>query len=133
MPVGCDQIRVLGLPPEALNALGAAEPILNLPENFSLRYTKSREQLNTGNQIETEGVLGFTAPSTPVNDAVFCEYSTPATLDNRRRFYEVQVISSGIPAPFSRLVCKGKDGEGNWDLELRRSPDHWEHNYLPTK
>lgn len=125
MPVGCDQIRVLGLPPEALNALGAAEPILNLPENFSLRYTKSREQLNTGNQIETEGVLGFTAPSTPVNDAVFCEYGTPATLDNRRRFYEVQVISAGIPAPFSRLVCKGKDGEGNWDLELRRSPGHW--------
>ena len=125
MPVGCDQIRVLGLPPEALNALGGAEPILNLPEGFALRYSKSREQLSTVNQIETEGVLGFTAPSTPVNDAVFCEYGTPATLDNSRRFYDVQVVSAGIPAPFTRLVCKGKDGEGNWDLELRRAPGHW--------
>lgn len=123
----CTEIRVFGLSAAAQNRLGGAtSAVLDLSAATSLRLSKSAEGLTDVNKIVTEGVLGFSAPSTPTNDAVFIESLTPLTLDNRRTYYTVSVSASGHNIRFDRLLVKGRKADTQeWDLELRRSADHW--------
>lgn len=123
----CTEIRVYQLSPEASNRLGGAtEAVLDMPSNFSIRLSKDVERLSILNKISTEGVLGFSLPFSETNDAVFIDFATPLTLDNTVKFYTVSVQLSGHGINFDRLLVKGKNEKSKtWELELRRSPDHW--------
>jgi len=123
----CTEIRVFELSTESRARLGGAtEAKLDIPTAYSMRLTKDVEKLSILNKIATEGVLGFSLPSTPTNDAVFLDYASPVTLDNRVKFYRVAVTLAGHAIRFDRLLVKGRNQGGKeWDLELRRSPDHW--------
>lgn len=125
--MGCTEIRVYGLSPEAVNRLeGATEAVLDIPPEFSLRLSKDVQRLSIVNQLTTEGALGFSVPFTPTNDAVFIDFASPLTLDNRVRFYSVIVRVGNHPIRLNRLVVKGRNNRSRlWDLELRRSPDDW--------
>ncbi len=123
----CTQITVFELTPEGRARLGGAtQAVLDISAENAVRLTKDVERLSVLNKIATEGVLGFSIDSTPTNDAVFLDYASPVTLDNRVKFYRVSVIVAGHAIRFDRLLVKGrKSGGKEWDLELRRSPDHW--------
>ena len=123
----CTEIRVLSLSKEASNRLGGVtDVLLDIPKSFSLRLSKDVERLSQLNKITTEGVLGFSVPATDVNDAIFLDYETPLTVNNRAHFYSVSVIVAGTPLNFNRLIVKQKSNNNSqWDLELRRSLDHW--------
>jgi len=123
----CTEIRVYKLSPEAQARLGGiTEVLLDIPMEFSIRLSKDVERLSIVNRISTEGVLGFSLPFSPTNDAVFIDFHNPLVLDNRVKFYTVSVRVSDHAIRFDRLVVKGKDEKNKtWDLELRRSPDHW--------
>lgn len=121
------EIKVVNLSDEfALRFGGNTWAVLDIPTEFSLRLSKSVEQLSVLNKISTEGVLGFTVPFSPTNDAIFSEYSTPLTLDNRKVYYNVQVQIEGHGINFNRLQVKGKNERSKeWELELNRTADHW--------
>ena len=123
----CTKITVYGLSPEASNRLdGAIEAVLDIPTDFALRLSKDVERLSLLNKISTEGVLGFSLPYTPTNDAVFVDFATPLTVDNTIVFYTVSVVVADHGIRFDRLLVKGKNEQSKtWELELRRSPDHW--------
>ena len=123
----CTEIRVYDLSAEASNRLGGAtEVLLDVPNSVGIRLSKSVEQLSVLNKISTEGVLGFSLPFSQVNDAVFIDFKTPLTVDNRVKFYTVSVRTGGHAIRFDRLLVKGKNEvDQTWDVELRHSPDHW--------
>ncbi len=99
---------------------------LELPENFSIRLTKSVERLSILNTISTEGALGFSVPFTQRNNCLLSEYSTPVTLGGAQPFYDVRVQVNGTGLAFTRLWVKSKnDPNKEWDLELTRDPNHW--------
>mgnify|MGYP003440013376 FL=1 len=120
----CVEIKVFGLSREASARLGGAtEAVLDLSADFSLRLSKDVERLSSANKISTEGALGFDAEFTKTNNAIFSEFSSPLTLDSTTVFYRVGVTANGHGLQFDRLVVTGKTDK--WELELRRSPDHW--------
>lgn len=120
----CVEIKVLGLSLQARNRLGGVtEAVLDLSSDFSLRLTKDVEKLSQANTLATEGALGFSAEFTKTNDAIFSEFTTPVTLDNETMFYRVAVTVQGHGLQFDRLVVISRTDA--WQLELRRSPDHW--------
>jgi hypothetical protein len=124
----CIDIRVWNLSPESVNRLGGATSAsLDINDLETIRLTKSVESLSSTNKLQTAGVLPFSVPSTPKNDAIFIAYFTPLTVDNRKEYYDVAVNISGHPLEFNRLVVTNtpKKGGDEWGLELRRSPDHW--------
>jgi hypothetical protein len=122
----CTEIRFLNLSNEALNRLNGTEPVLDLPSDFSVRLSKDVERLTVLGKIETEGALGFSAPFTDVNDALFIDYASPNTLDNRVSSYNVTAFVSGPAINFTRLIVKGRNYQNStWELELRRPSDHW--------
>lgn len=123
----CTEIRVHDISQAASNRLGGVtEAVLDVPPGFSLRLSKDVERLSIVNKITTEGALGFSLPFSPTNDAVFIEYQTPRTVDNRVRYYRVSVRVGNHAVRLNRLVVKGRNSKTRtWDLELQRSPDHW--------
>lgn len=125
--MSCTDITVYELSPEASNRLsGATEAVLDTPVDFSIRLSKDVERLSQLSKISTEGALGFSLPFTDTNNAVFVDFSSPLTLDNRAKFYRVSVRAGGHTLQFDRMLVKGKNERNQtWDLELRRSPDHW--------
>lgn len=123
----CTEIKVYQLSPEAQARLGGlTEVLLDIPAEFSIRLSKDVERLSIANRISTEGALGFSVPFSQNNDAVFLDFQNPLVLDNRVNFYTVSVRVGDHAIRFDRLLVKGKDEKGKtWELELRRSPDHW--------
>lgn len=120
----CVEIKVFGLRPEASARLGGAtEAVLDLSAGFSLRLSKDVEKLSRANKLATEGALGFEVEFTKTNDAIFSEFASPVTLDSETVFYRVGVTAQGHGLQFDRLVVTGRTDK--WQLELRRSPDHW--------
>jgi len=120
----CVEIKVFGLSREAQNRLGGVtEAVLDLSADFSLRLSKDVEKLSRTNKISTEGALGFEAEFTKINDAIFCEFASPVTLDSETQSYRVGVTAQGHGLQFDRLVVIARTDK--WQLELRRSPDHW--------
>jgi hypothetical protein len=121
------EIRVTNLSAEIATRFGGKTSVaLDLPIDFALRLSKDVLSLSILGKIKVEGILGFGLPYTPTNDAVFAEYETPLTVDNRTIFYDAQVTVDGFGLPFNRLQVKGKDEKSKeWEIELSRSADHW--------
>lgn len=121
-------IRITNLPDELGNLLGGGvtSAVLDIDEEFSIRLSKTVEQLSILNKISTEAALGFSVPFSPTNDRIFAEYMTPLTLDVKTVFFQCHVIVDGQPLQFSRLFVRGKNERNReWELELARNPDHW--------
>lgn len=125
--MGKTVITITNLPSRVSELFGGkTTAILDLPDKYSIRLSKSVEQLSILNKITVEGALGFSAPYSKVNDRVFAEYATPVTLNVTTVFFNCQVVVDGHPLQFSRLFVRGKnDKTKEWELELARSPDHW--------
>lgn len=105
---------------------GQTSVVLDLPIKFSIRLSKSVEQLSVLNKISTEAALGFSVPFTQTNDLIFNAYASPVTLNFKAVFFSVQVVVNGNALQFTRLLFKVKnDRAKQWELELQRSPDHW--------
>jgi len=120
-------ITITNLPNELSDLLGGVTSVvLDIDTDFSIRLTKTVEQLSILNKISTEAALGFSVPFSPTNDRVFAEYATPMTLDVKTVFFQCHVIVDGHPLQFSRLFVRGKNERNReWELELARNPDHW--------
>ena len=120
-------VTITNLPSETAALLGGRTSVdLELPGKYSVRLSKSVEQLSVVNKISVEGALGFSAPFTPINNTIFAEYMTPLTLDPRDTFFQCHVLIDGIPIQFSRLFVRRKNTRSRqWELELARNPDHW--------
>lgn len=120
-------ITITNLPAEVSALLGGVTSVvLDIDDEFSIRLTKTVEQLSILNKISTEAALGFAVPFSPTNDRVFAEYVTPMTLDLKNVFFQCHVIVDGHPLQFSRLFVRGKNSRNReWELELARNPDHW--------
>lgn len=125
----CVEIKVFGLSKTTSARLGGTleapvtEAVLDLSAEFSLRLSKDAEKLSRANTIATEGALPFEVEFTKTNNAIFSEFSTPVTLDSNTTFYRVGVTANGHGLQFDRLVVTGRTDK--WQLELRRSPNHW--------
>ena len=120
------KIRATSLNATAQARLGVQQVDLDLPSDFSLRLFKSIEQLNAFNQIEREAALRFDLPFSIVNDAVFIDYDTPATLDRKSKHIDVVVYMSTTPLPFAQLIVLRKDMQRQrWEVELRSGEAHW--------
>lgn len=121
-------ITITNLPDELGTLLGGGvtSVVLDIDDEFSIRLSKTVEQLSILNKISTEAALGFSVPFSPTNDRVFAEYLTPLTLDVKTVFFPCHVIVDGHPLQFSRLFVRGKNERNReWELELARNPDHW--------
>lgn len=123
----CAQITILNISEAAKNRLGSvAEAALDLPLGFSIRLTKDVVTLTDANKLNTEGAVALSVPKTPTNDALFIEYLTPSTLDNRKIEYDCRVVQSGYGLNFDRIRVNGHNiAQGVWELELLRRRDHW--------
>lgn len=120
-------ITITNLPHEVAGLFdGQTSVVLDLPIEFSIRLSKSVEQLSILNKISTEAALGFSVPFTQTNDRLFSGYATPVTLDFKTVFFNVQVVVNGHPLQFTRLFVRRKNQRNQeWELELARNPDHW--------
>lgn len=120
-------ITITNLPHEVAELFdGQTAVVLDLPIAFSIRLSKSVEQLSILNKISTEAALGFSAPFTQTNDRLFSGYATPVTLNFKTVFFNVQVVVGGHPVQFTRLYVRRKNQRNQeWELELARNPDHW--------
>lgn len=120
-------ITITNLPPDVAALFeNQTAVVLDLPLEFSIRLSKSVEQLSVLNKISTEAALGFSVPFTPTNDRIFSQYATPLTLNIESVFFNVQVVVGGHSLQFSRLFVRGKnERNAEWELELARNPDHW--------
>lgn len=120
-------ITITNLPHELSMLLGGVTSVVvDIDEEFSIRLTKTVEQLSVLNKISTEAALGFAVPFSATNDRIFAEYMTPMTLDVKTIFFNCNVIVDGHPLQFSRLFVRGKnEDQSEWELELARNPDHW--------
>ncbi len=123
----CTQIQVLNLSQSAQNVVGADSCYLDLPIDFQIRLSKDVEKLTILNKIMTGGALGFSVPFSRINNAVFSVSRHPNTFDNTTEFYDVVVTCDGNALQFNRLYVKrsAADNGGEWECELKRSPDHW--------
>lgn len=117
----------LKLTPEARNALGGDEFVtLDLAPKFSFRLSKSVEELTDINEINTEGVLPFSVPFSKNNDFALLPFTSPAIVDNPVDGIEARAETDGYQLLFDKVYFRQKnDSTRQWDLEFRRSPDHW--------
>lgn len=109
------------------NLLGGLEwAILDLTENFVLRKSKDVEGLSDINEINTEGILAFSVPFSTTNDAAFLQWNSPLVTDQKNDGIEAYAIEDGNEAPFDMIFFKEKNDQSEqWELEFRRSPNHW--------
>jgi hypothetical protein len=120
------QIKVR-LSPEGSAILGGIEwAILDLEPGFSPRLSKDINVLSDVNKLVTDGVLPFSLPFSTVNDAAFLSLSSPIITDNYDTGIEARIVVDSREMPFDRIWVKGKvDGSKRWEVEFRRSPNHW--------
>lgn len=115
------------LTPEGRNVLGGIEwAVLDLNDGFSTRKSKDVQALSDVNEILTEGILSVSFPFSTTNDAAFMQYSSPVITDNVDTGIEVRVVEGSDEEPFDRIFFKEKtDSSRQWEMEFRRSPNHW--------
>lgn len=115
------------LTPEASNALGGVSwVVLDLSPDFSFRLSKDVQALSDVNEILTDGVLPFNVPYSTVNDYAFLPFSSPVTVDNAGAGVEARAECDGVQLNFDTVYFRQKsDSSRTWELEFRRSPDHW--------
>ena len=114
-----------GLSTETISRLGVTEVALDTPSGFSLRLSKDAEKLNDLNKITTEGVLVFDLDFSHINDAVFVDWESLLTLDQRREFIDVSVRIDGHEIQFDRLKASRNQTTKKWECQLFRRSDHW--------
>jgi len=110
----------------AQNALGVAWVTLDLTPEFSLRLSKDVQALNDVNSLLTDGILPFSVPFSTSNDLAFSRFSSPIIFNPSETGIEARVHVDGHELPFDMIFFKGKDNNRKaWELEFRRSPNHW--------
>jgi hypothetical protein len=126
MADGRTQIRVR-LTAEGSAILGGiAWAVLDLAPGFSTRVSKDVNQLSDVNQLLTDGVLSFSVPFSTTNDAAFLSFSSPIITDNIDTGIDARIIVDSHELPFDRVWIKEKnDVAAQWEIEVRRSPNHW--------
>ena len=105
---------------------GSAWSALDLNPDFSLRISKDVNALSDVDQLITDGVLPFSVPFSTTNDAAFISFSSPVITDNFDTGIEARIVVGSYEMPFDRIWIRGKnDTTKEWDIEVRRSPNHW--------
>ena len=112
------------LTPEGRQILGTDWAALDLDRDFSPRFSKDVNSLSDVNKLITDGMLNFSVPRSKTNDIVFMESGNPLITDNRDTGVECRIYVDGRQYPFDRIWVK-KNDVGGWDIEVRRSPNHW--------
>lgn len=123
-----DKVRIrVRLTPEGSAILGGAEwATLDLQPGFSLRGYKDIAALSDINEITTDGVLAFSVPLSTTNNAAFLCSDSPSITDNREQGIECRIFEGAHEWPFDTIWVNGKSESGtSWELEARRSPNHW--------
>lgn len=115
------------LTPEGSAILGGLEwAILDLAPNFSPRISKDVNMLSELNKLKTDGFLEFSVPFSTTNDAAFIKMSSPIITDNKDEGIEARISVDGHELDFDRIWVKRKTHTAKtWDIEVRRSPNHW--------
>jgi hypothetical protein len=123
------QITALSISREAANRIGnpnATEITLDVGPTTAIRLSKDVLKLTELNNITDEGVLDTDLPFSPVNDAVFLEYRTLGSIDNRKNYYPVRVQIDGATIAFDRLLIRGRNETNQtWEVGFFRGEDHW--------
>ena len=110
----------------AQNALGVDWAVLDVTPEFSLRLSKDVEALSDVNQLLTDGILPFSVPFSTTNDLVLGRFGSPIIFNPTNTGIEARVHVDGHELPFDMIFFKGKDNNRKaWELEFRRSPNHW--------
>lgn len=109
---------------EGKQILGTDWAALDLERDFSPRFSKDVNTLSDVNKLITDGMLNFSVPRSKTNDIVFMESGSPLITDNLDTGVECRIYVDGRQYPFDRIWVKNKDAD-RWEIEVRRSPDHW--------
>lgn len=116
----------LKLTVEARAVLGTEWVALDLPADFSFRLSKNVEELSDVNEINTEAVLPFSVPFSRNNDLALLPFTSPVIVDNPLDGIEARAETDSYQLNYDRVYFIRKDDSTRqWDLEFRRSPDHW--------
>lgn len=120
------QIRVR-LTPEGSAILGGAVwAVLDLEPGFSPRLSKDVNGLSDVNQLLTDGILSFNVPFSTTNDAAFLQFGSPIITDNYDTGLDARIMVDSHELPFDRIWIRQKiDTSKQWEIEVRRSPNHW--------
>ena len=109
---------------EAAQILGTEWASIDLTAGFSPRFSKDVNSLSDVNKLITDGFLNFSVPRSKTNDLVFMESGSPTITDNVDTGIECRVWVDGRQYPFDRIWVKRGEFTG-WEIEVRRSPNHW--------
>ena len=125
--IGVTRILARNLSEAARTRLGGAtEVYMDTPEGFRVPFTKEVERLSDINKIKIEGALRASLDYTEVNAAVLVDFSTPLSVNNRKKWVDVLVTIDGVPSKFTRMYVVAKnDDSGKWEVEFALPADHW--------
>lgn len=96
------------------------------PGEFRLTLSKKVGELSDINKISDEAVLGGSLPKTPVNDLILEKFIDPNIGANALEPIPVSVFTGANRIRPDRLqVINASDNSGTYDIEVKRSADHW--------
>ncbi len=115
--------KISGIPSHLLTA---GEFYFDLPEDYSIRKSKSRSELDTENKVSQEVALSFTLPRSPGNDYFFADYLGAVDVwvwdngeilefdeirltETKDDGYEVEIYGSNWAEKLSRLRVRDVD------------------------
>lgn len=115
---------VVKVNPAAANLLSGEWQEIDLPKDFSLRYTRSVAALTADNGILMDAALSFDIDVSPRNSIIFMDFDSMSVLDLGAQYLECRVKEGDSEQVFDRMYFRGK-GEQGWDFELRVTETHW--------
>lgn len=115
--------KISGIPQHLLSD---GEFFFDLPEDYAIRKSKSRSELDTENKVSQEVALSFTLPRSPGNDYFFADYTTPIDVwvwdngeilefdeirltETKEEGYEVEIYGSNWAEKLLRLRVRDVD------------------------
>ena len=97
---------------------------LDTDTDFQFRLSRALEELTDLSKIKTDGALGFSLPSTPINDLILRRFILPSVADSYSQEINVFVFVGSRTLPMEQLFVLGYKG-GVYECEMRMGDDHW--------
>ena len=97
---------------------------LDTDTDFQFRLSRALEELTDLSKIKTDGALGFSLPSTPINDLILRRFILPSVADSYSQEINVFVFVGSRTLPMEQLFVLGYKG-GQYECEIRMGEDHW--------
>lgn len=97
---------------------------LDTDTDFQFRLSRVLEELSDLSKIKVDGALGFSLPSTPLNDLILRPFILPSVADSYSRALNVFVFVGSRTLQMEQMFVLGYKG-GQYECEIRMGEEHW--------